>query len=100
MSEIDDVAARYVDAVYRKDSEALLALYDEDVFVFDMWDRWSYRGRADLAGMVTDWLGSLGDERVTVKFTPAQSIVDGDWAVWGATVRYAGVSASGVELRS
>lgn len=98
--EIDQVAARYVAAVYAKDEAAFLDLYDEAVVVFDMWDAWSYEGREALAGMVRDWFSSLGDDRVGVSFSPTLSRVDGDWAVWAATVRYAGQNAAGEELRA
>jgi len=100
MDEIGEVAARYVAAVFDKDAAAFLALYDEAVVVFDMWDAWSYQGRDALAGMVHDWFGSLGDDRVGVRFEPVMSRVDGDWAVWCAIVRYAGLNAAGDELRS
>lgn len=100
MNEIDDIAARYVAAVLAKDEAAFLALYDEAVVVFDMWEDWTYQGRDALAGMVRDWFGSLGEDRVGVRFEPVMSRVDGDWAVWGAIVRYAGLNAAGEELRS
>ncbi len=37
--EFMKVAADYAKAVRAKDTAALMAIYDPDVFVFDMWDR-------------------------------------------------------------
>jgi len=100
LSEIDAVADRYVAAVRDKDEAAFLSLYDQDVVVFDMWDRWSYKGREAWSGMVKSWFGSLGNESVRVIFTCEMCVVDDDWAVWCGLVRYAGLSAEGAELRA
>jgi ketosteroid isomerase-like protein len=98
--DIDSVAQRYAAAAHAKDEAAFLALYDEDVVVFDLWERWVYKGRDAWAGMVKAWFGSLGSERVAITFAPEFSTVDGDWALWCAIVRYAGISEQGVELRA
>lgn len=100
MGELDDIARRYAAAVYAKDEAAFLALYDDDVVVFDMWDAWTYQGREAWAGMVKAWFGSLGEERVGVTFTPVHAVVEADWAVWCAIVRYAGLGADDQELRA
>jgi uncharacterized protein (TIGR02246 family) len=100
LSEIDAVADRYVAAVYDKDEAAFLALYDEEVVVFDMWDQWSCKGREAWSGMVKSWFGSHGNESVRVIFTCEMCVVDDDWAVWCGIVRYAGLSAEGAELRA
>jgi ketosteroid isomerase-like protein len=76
MSEIERIAERYAAAVYARDEAALLALYDERVVIFDMWDRWSYQGRQAWAEMVRTWFGSLGDERVAVEFEPVFALVE------------------------
>lgn len=100
MSEIEAIAGRYAAAVYARDEAAFLALYGEDVVVFDMWDAWSYQGREAWAGMVKAWFGSLGEERVGVTFAPVHAVVEADWAVWCAIARYAGLSADDQELRA
>ena len=38
--------AAYQAAVLAKDVDAFVALYHEDVCVFDLWGRWSYTGIA------------------------------------------------------
>lgn len=100
MNEIDRVAQKYADAVLAKDEHAFLSLYDPSVVIFDMWETWVYDGRDAWAGMVKGWFGSLGDERVGVSFTPVFCTIDDNWASWGAIVRYAGLDASGKELRA
>jgi len=99
MDSIEALAEAYAAAVYSKDEAAFLSLYAEDVFVFDMWGPWSYQGREAWAAMVRDWFGSLGEERVRVSFAPDYSVVEDERALWCASVRYAGVAASGEELR-
>jgi ketosteroid isomerase-like protein len=104
MSKVDDpimqVLHDYKAAVYAKDVDSFLGLYDRDVLVFDMWGVWSYDGIASWREMVTGWLGSLGTERVVVDFAEAQSTVAGDLAVVHAYVTFKAVSADGVDLRS
>jgi uncharacterized protein (TIGR02246 family) len=90
----------YKAAVFAKDVEAFLALYDQDVYVFDMWGEWSYNGLEAWRGMVTDWFGTLGTERVAVGLDDLQTIVAQDVAIAHAFVTYKGVSAEGMELRA
>ena len=85
---------------FAKDVEVFVALYDQDVCVFDMWGKWSYNGVEAWRTMVTDWFGSLGDERVAVALDDMQTTVAGDLAVAHAFVTYKGLSAEGKELRA
>jgi ketosteroid isomerase-like protein len=90
----------YKAAVFAKDIDAFIALYDEDVLVFDMWGVWSYHGIASWRDMAARWFGSLGTERVIVDFSDVQTIAAEDLAVVHAFVKYKAVSADGVDLRS
>jgi ketosteroid isomerase-like protein len=90
----------YKAAVFAKDVDSFVALYDRDVFVFDMWGVWSYNGIAAWREMAAGWFGSLGAERVIVDFSDAQTIVAQDLAVVHAFVTYKAVTADGVDLRS
>ena len=98
--EILTVAHAYAKAVRSKDVAQFGALYHDDVFVFDMWESWSMRGRAAVEAMAKGWFASLGTEQVAVTVAPLWSRVDGDRATFCATLRYAGLSAQGEELRS
>ena len=97
---VKQVLEAYKAAVYAKDVEAFVALYDQDVCVFDMWGRWSYSGVEAWREMVTDWFGSLGSERVGVEFADVQTTSVQTIAVAHAFVTYQGLSAEGEALRA
>ncbi len=90
----------YKAAVFAKDVDAFVALYHEDVCVFDMWGRWSYTGLEAWRTMVVEWFGSLGSERVVVEVDRVQTRVTHDLAVAYAFISYTGVSAEGKALRT
>jgi uncharacterized protein (TIGR02246 family) len=94
------VLEAYRAAVLAKDVDAFVALYDEDVCVFDMWGRWSYEGLAAWREMVADWFGSLGSERVALDMSDVRTVVTDDLAVTHALVTFRGLSAEGDELRA
>jgi len=90
----------YKSAVLAKDVDAFLALYDDEVRVFDMWGNWSYSGIAAWRAVVARWFEAHGSERVVVEFGDTQVRAAPDIAVINVFVVYRGVSAEGVELRS
>ncbi len=94
------VLTDYKAAVFAKDVDAFVALYDQDVQVFDMWGVWSCNGIASWREMTTGWFGSLGTERVVVDFSEVQTIVAQDLAVIHAFVNYKAVTVDDVDLRS
>ncbi|MGA3249105.1 MAG: nuclear transport factor 2 family protein [Paraburkholderia sp.] len=104
MDKLDNPILQILDdykaAVFAKDVASFIALYDEDVQVFDMWGAWSYNGIAAWREMVANWFGSLGTERVIVDFSNPKATVAQDLAVVHAFVTYKAVTADGVELRS
>ena len=90
----------YQAAVFAQDVEALAALYDAEVCVFDTWGHWSYDGLPAWRGMLAEWLGSLGTERVAVGVEELRTLVTTDLAVAHAFVTYQCVSAEGEKLRA
>jgi len=102
MAQLDpqQVIDAYIAAVYAKDVEAFVDLYDDQVSVFDMWGEWTYQGAEAWRGMVTGWFGSLGSERVQVEMQDVQTVLTDQLALIHATVTYSGLSAEGVQLRS
>jgi uncharacterized protein (TIGR02246 family) len=103
MSDSDSIAsvlAAYRDAVHAKDVDGFVAIFGDDVRVFDMWGTWSHDGIESWREMAVAWFGSLGDELVRVEFDDVQTIVGDDVAVLSAFVTFAGLSADGEELRS
>jgi uncharacterized protein (TIGR02246 family) len=95
MTEITEVLDGYVAAVRAKDVDAFVALYDDDVRVFDLWGTWSYDGIDAWRGMVTGWFGSLGSEQVAVELDDVRTIVSDDVAVVHAFITFANVPAAG-----
>lgn len=95
-----DVFSRYSAAVYDQDVSAFVALYADELHVFDMWNDWEKRGLAAWREMAVGWFASLGDERVVVKAHDVTSEVMGGLALGHATLTFTAVSATGRELRS
>jgi ketosteroid isomerase-like protein len=89
----------YKATVFAKDLDAFLALYDEDVLVFDMWGAWSYNGITAWRDMAAAWFGSLGTERVVVEFSDTQATIVQDLAVVHSFVKYKAIDAGGADLR-
>jgi ketosteroid isomerase-like protein len=96
---VDRVLGAYESAVFAKDVEAFMRLYDPQVRVFDAWGVWSYEGAAAWQQAVEGWFTSLGTERVKVTFEDVQTAGGRDLTLVSAIVTYAGVSAQGEPLR-
>ena len=97
---VDQVLAAYRAAVLAKDVEAFVALFADDVHVFDMWGPWSQEGISSWRDVATRWFGSLGDEHVVVEADDVRTSVSGDMATLTAFLTFRGVDAAGTELRS
>ncbi len=100
MSEIGALLEEYRDAVHAKDVDRFVAIFADDVRVFDMWGTWSHEGIDSWRAMAEGWFGSLGDELVRVQFDDVQESVGEDAAVVSAFVTFAGLTAEAEELRS
>lgn len=91
---------RYAAAVRAKNLSAFLALYADDVHVFDMWGAWELRGKDAWRELVSGWFASLGGEQVEVSFDAARAAVSAELAIGHATLTYTAISAQGEVLRS
>jgi ketosteroid isomerase-like protein len=104
MSGFDASIAHLMDAykaaAHARDVEAFMLLYDPGARVFDAWGTWSYEGATAWRTAVESWFDSLGNERVEVSFDEIQVSTSADFAAVTAIVTYAGLSATGVRLRS
>jgi ketosteroid isomerase-like protein len=94
------VLESYASAVFAKDVEAFMRLYDPSVRVFDAWGIWSYEGAAAWQTTVEGWFTSLGTERVKVSFAEVQSSAGRELAMVSAIATYAALSAQGEQLRA
>jgi uncharacterized protein (TIGR02246 family) len=99
-SPIEEMLDAYKAAVYAKDVDAFVSLYDDDVRVFDLWGRWSHEGSDAWRSAATEWFSSLGSERVRVDFDEVRTIAGDDVAVAHALITFTGLSADGEELRA
>jgi ketosteroid isomerase-like protein len=90
----------YTSAVFAKDVDAFMRLYDPGVRVFDAWGVWSYDGAASWRKTVEAWFTSLGTERVKVTFEDVSTSCAAELTLLSAFVTYAGASAEGEQLRS
>ncbi|MBK7062370.1 MAG: nuclear transport factor 2 family protein [Rubrivivax sp.] len=98
--DISRLLATYESAVFKKDVETFMHLYDTDVRVFDAWGVWSYEGADAWQRAVEGWFTSLGAERVKVTFDEVRTSVGKDMASVSAVVTYAGQSAKGQQVRA
>lgn len=100
MKEIESLFDTYKTSVLRKDLDAFLSIFDDNVRIFDMWE-WTYDGLASWRKMAKDWFSSLpNSEQVAVTFDDIRIQTAGEMAIATAYARFAAVSEKGEELRS
>ncbi len=96
---IRQALAAYQAAVLAKDVDAFVAVYADDVQIFELWANWTH----DIASwreMAQGWFAFLGDQRSVVEAHDVRISVSGDMATLTAFLTYHAVDASGEELRS
>ena len=97
---VQQVVEAYKAAVYARDVDAFMRLYDPKVRVFDTWGIWSHDGAVAWRVAIEGWFSSLGNERVKVSFEEVDVLGTGEFRSLSAIVTYAGLSAQGEPLRS
>jgi ketosteroid isomerase-like protein len=99
MKELESFFDAYKTAVFEKDVDAFISLYDKNILVFDTWQEWTYEGLAAWKVMVKGWFESLGEVRDAVTFDNIQIHDKGDMALLTAIAKFTAVSENGEELR-
>ena len=103
MSDTDpplrDLLAGYQAAVLAKDVDAFVALYADDVLIYELWGTWTH-DIVSWRAMAKGWFEFLGDQRSVVEANDVNITVSGDMALLTAFLTYRAVDASGQELRS
>lgn len=97
---IEALLGEYQRAVRDRDLEGFMAIFSDDVRVFDAWGRWTYEGAPAFRKMIAAWLSSHRDERFEVRVQELRTLAGEEVAVATAIMRYASVAADGRELRS
>lgn len=90
----------YAAAVLARDHARFMALYAEDLQVFDSWDRWEYAGLAEWSGMIAGWFEDIRDVRVRVTAKDVKSWGDGAVAGGSATLEFAALDDQGQPSKS
>ncbi len=98
--EIIDFFSMYKDAAWRKDTKAMIDLYDEHVVIFDMWDQGHLTDSSAWKKIIIDWLGSLGDEKVKVEFEMVEIHQSDTVGFASALIQFQAISKKGTVLRS
>ena len=99
MTDLNSLFETYKEAVFRKDLDAFSSIFDEEVRVFDMWERWTYEGLNAWREMAKSWFASLGTDRDVISFHDMQIQQAGEMAFVSAILRFTAVYENGEALR-
>ena len=97
--EIEDFFKIYQKSAWDKDASAMISLYDEHALIFDMWDQGYISNFSEWSKIITDWLGSLGEEKVKVEFEMVKIHQSGDVGFASALIQFQAISSEGAVLR-
>lgn len=98
--EIEDFFKIYQKSAWNKDSSSMIKLYDEHALIFDMWDQGYISNPSEWSKIITDWLGSLGEEKLKVEFEMVKIYQSGNVGFASALIQFQAISIDGAELRS
>jgi ketosteroid isomerase-like protein len=100
MEKIQDFFTAYSQAAWEKDVARMIGLYHQKVVIFDLWEQGYLTGLAAWSGVITDWLGSLGEEQVKVSFERIELHEDEKVGFGSALISYQAISPEHRILRS
>lgn len=100
MKRPQDYFKIYKQSAWDKDTESMIALYHDNVVIFDMWNQGYQTGLTEWSNAIKDWLGSLGDEKVNVIFEMTEIHEGNDVGFRSALITYQAISTSNTILRS
>lgn len=84
---IRDILDQYTEAVWNKDVEAFLALYDDNIRDYDAWEQWEYAGIHEFRTLPVNWFRESEGHRVKVTFMYPEIHQSGHLAaVWSQVV--------------
>ncbi len=91
---------RYANAVYNKDVESFISIYDNNVLVYDTWEEWIKKDVKEIKSMATEWFDSLGNEKVKVEFTEVRVLESADQIVWIGEFKFYGLDQNDQIIRN
>ncbi|MFD0999731.1 YybH family protein [Ohtaekwangia kribbensis] len=100
MKQLQDFFTIYKQSAWNKDTESMIALYHDNVVIFDMWNQGYQTGLTDWSNAIKGWLGSLGDEKVNVIFEMTEIHEGKDVGFGSALITYQAISISNTIVRS
>lgn len=100
MKSPHDFFTIYKQTAWNKDIESMIALYDNEVMIYDMWAKGYQTGLVEWSGVIRDWLSTLGEEKVNVIFEMITMHENGDVGFGSALVSYQAIAPDGTILRS
>ena len=100
MKSPQDFFTIYKQSAWDKDTKSMIALYHDNVVIFDMWDQGYQTGLTEWSNVIKTWLGSLGDEKVNVIFEMTEIHESNDAGFGSALITYQAISTSNTILRS
>ena len=98
--EIEEFFKLYQNFAWRKDTTAMINLYDEQAVIFDMWDQGYHSNQSEWTKIIIDWLGSLDEEKVKVEFEMVKIHQSGNVGFASALIQFQAISSEGAVLRS
>ena len=91
MIKIEALLDAYSQAVYQKDLTQLMALYTDDVVVFDAFDNWEYRGKPAWSQAIAAWFNKMGDDLIRITFNQTNAEFDDHVGGISAEALYEGI---------
>jgi ketosteroid isomerase-like protein len=100
VKKIQEFFTIYKQSAWSKDAESMIALYHNNVVIFDMWKQGYQTGLITWSDVIKDWFGSLGEEKVNVIFEMID-IHEGDNVGFGsALITFQAISIDNSIIRS
>lgn len=64
---VRDVVKNYTNAVYERDVEKFLSMYDPEIHIYDCWTNWESKGISLWKKNVEEWFNGLSEEGALLK---------------------------------
>ncbi|MDW0115925.1 nuclear transport factor 2 family protein [Sporosarcina thermotolerans] len=76
--KVQDILENYKTAVYEKDVEKFLSMYDREMHIYDCWGNWESKGISSWKQNVTEWFNGLSEDGVLLKVDFNDIVVEED----------------------